>query len=191
MFQTQLQRMCAAPAMQRQMMCTSQFIVPTQQRHFAVSEKTLKARMKTVNNIRKITKAMKMVATSKMKADLWRLMDGKHFGVSSVDMMFTSDKYMKDRAPATPSDPEELIVAITSDKGMCGGINSGIIKGVRTYVNENGRNKKTIFSVGDKGTVGLQRPLSDILKVGVSEVSTPYNYPTVMALAEHIIQAGE
>lgn len=191
MFQTQLQRMCAAPAMHRQMMCASQLIVPTQQRHFAVSEKQLKARMKTVNNIRKITKAMKMVATSKMKADLKRLLDGKNFGVSSVDMMFTSDKYMKDRAPATPSDPEELIVSITSDKGMCGGTNSGIIKSVRTYVQANGRQKKKIFSVGDKGTIVIQRAMSDLLTVGVSEISTPYNYPTVMALAEHIIQAGE
>lgn len=63
---SQLQRMCAAP-MQRNLMATSQFLVPTQTRQFAVSEKELKARMKTVNNIRKITKAMKMVATSKMK----------------------------------------------------------------------------------------------------------------------------
>ena len=37
----------------------------------------------------------------------------------------------------------------------------------------------------------MQRPLADLLKVGISEVSTPYNYPTVMALSEHIIAAGE
>ena len=80
--------MCANPMLHRQM-AASQFLVPTQQRHFAASEKELKQRMKTVNNIRKITKAMKMVATSKMKADLKRLLDGKNFGVSSVDMMFT------------------------------------------------------------------------------------------------------
>lgn len=39
-------------------------------RQFAVSEKALKIRMKSVNSIRKITKAMKMVAASKMKGDL-------------------------------------------------------------------------------------------------------------------------
>ena len=138
MFQTQLQRMCATPALQRSL-ATSQLLVPTQQRYFAASEKELKQRMKTVNNIRKITKAMKMVATSKMKADLQRLLNGKNFGVNSVDMMFASDKYMKDRAPVAPNDPSELIVAISSDKGMCGAINSGIIKDVRNYINEKGR----------------------------------------------------
>ena len=33
--------------------------------------------------------------------------------------------------------------------------------------------------------------MADILKVNISEISTPYNYPTVMALSEHLIQAGE
>jgi len=105
--------------------------------------------------------------------------------------MFTSDKYMKDRAPQVSSDAEELLVCLTSDKGMCGSINSGIIRNVRDYVLEHGRAKKTIFSIGDKGTVGMQRPFKDLLKVGISEISTPYNYPTVMAVTEHIIQAGD
>ena len=189
--QTQLQRMCANPLLQRNMLATSTLLVPTQQRYFAASEKELKQRMKTVNNIRKITKAMKMVATSKMKADLVRLLNGKNFGTSSLDMMFTSDKYMKDRAPQAPAECDELLVCISSDKGMCGSINSGIIKDVRTYVASGNRNKMSIFSVGDKGTVSLQRPLADILKVGISEVSTPYNYPTVMAISEHVIKAAE
>jgi hypothetical protein len=49
---------------------------------------------------------MKMVATSKMNADMGRLLNGKNFGVHAVDMMFTSDKYMKDRAPSASQDPE-------------------------------------------------------------------------------------
>ena len=105
--------------------------------------------------------------------------------------MFQTDKWMTDRAPSMPADPEELIVALSSDKGMCGSINSGIIRGVRDYVNETGRAKKSIFSIGDKGTVAMQRPMADLLRVGVSEVSTPYNYPTVMALAEHIINEAD
>ena len=91
---SQLQRMCAAPTkmmFQRNLMAPSQFLVPVQQRSFAVSEKELKARMKTVNNIRKITKAMKMVATSKMKADLTRLNNGKNFGLNAVEHIFTTD----------------------------------------------------------------------------------------------------
>jgi len=51
--------------------------VPVSQRDFAVSEKTLMLRIKAVRNIGKITKAMKMVAASKMRGDLERLSNGK------------------------------------------------------------------------------------------------------------------
>ena len=66
-------------------------IVATPNRNFAVSEKQLKIRMKSVRSIGKITKAMKMVAASKMKGDLRRLNDGKDFGLNAVDMIFKSD----------------------------------------------------------------------------------------------------
>ena len=132
--------MCA-PMLRSNMLAPSQFLIPTQQRYFAASEKELKRRMKTGKNIQKITKAMKMVATSKMKADMGRLMNGKNFGINAVDMMFTSDKYMRDRAPSATLDPEQLIVAISSDKGMCGATNSGIFRNVRDYVKQGNRNK--------------------------------------------------
>ena len=48
-------------------------LVPVIKRGFAVNEKQIKLRMKSVSSIEKITKAMKMVAASKMKGDLRRL----------------------------------------------------------------------------------------------------------------------
>ena len=167
-------------------------LVATQTRNFAVSEKELKIRMKTVNSIKKITKAMKMVAASKMRGDLMRLDAGKHFGHNSIDMMFKCDTYMQRKQVDVPHNPTELIVPITSDKGMCGSINSGIVRQVKGYVNDRpDRSKLSIFSVGDKGTTGLARPLPDLLKVGLSEIQTPYNYPTVMAISEHIVKNAE
>jgi F-type H+-transporting ATPase subunit gamma len=66
-------------------------LINSQQRSFAVSEKALKIRMKSVGSIGKITKAMKMVSASKMKGDLARLAAGKDFGHQAVDMIFKSD----------------------------------------------------------------------------------------------------
>jgi len=51
--------------------------------------------MKSVNNIRKITKAMKMISSMKMKGELRRLANGKHFGINSVDMIFKTDTYLQ------------------------------------------------------------------------------------------------
>ena len=74
-------------------------IASLQHRDFAASEKQLRIRMKSVDSIRKITKAMKMVAASKMKQDLARLQDGKNYGVNSVDMIFKSDQHMQRKMP--------------------------------------------------------------------------------------------
>jgi len=188
-----MQRFCAGGRMLHQsqnLMATSQFLVPTQQRYFGANEKALKIRMKSVNSIKKITKAMKMVATAKMKGDLVRLAAGKNFGVGAIDTMFAADAEARGKT-TTAGDGSELLVPITSDKGMCGSINSGIIRDVRDYIADKDRSKLTIFSIGDKGTVGLQRRMGDMLKVSVSEIHTPYNYPTAMALAENIIQMSE
>ena len=68
-------------------------------RGFAVNEKQIKQRRKSVISIEKITKAMKMVAASKMRGELTRLEAGKKFGYNSVDMIFKSDAYLQRKAP--------------------------------------------------------------------------------------------
>lgn len=160
--------------------------MPVAQRDFAVSEKVLSIRIKAVKNIGKITKAMKMVAASKMRGDLERLNNGRHFGFGSIDMMMKCDPYMQRRAPDMPANPKELLVPITSDKGLCGATNSGIFRTVRTYIGTKDRTKIKIFSIGDKGSLALRRPFPDLLKVSISEIDTPYNFPMVMAVGEHI-----
>lgn len=138
--QSRLQRMCAGPV-QHQMVMNSRFLVPMANRNFAATEKQLMTRLKSVTNIRKITKAMKLVAASKMKGDLNRLLAGKNFGNASIDMMLKTDLYMQRRAPEMPSAPRTLIVPITSDKGMCGGVNSQLLKQVREFINHQDRSK--------------------------------------------------
>jgi hypothetical protein len=81
--------------MQARMALNTQFLIPQPQRNFAASEKQLRLRMKSVNNIRKITKAMKMISSMKMKGELRRLQNGKNFGINAVDMMFKTDTYMQ------------------------------------------------------------------------------------------------
>jgi len=142
--------------------------------------------MKSVNSIRKITKAMKMVSASKMKQDLARLQAGRNFGANAVDMMFKSDQYMQRQMGNEPSDPVQVIVPITSDKGLCGAVNSSIVREVKKMAKDINRSKTTIFSIGDKGSVGMLRPFPDMLKTSISQVGTPYNYPTIMAMAVHI-----
>lgn len=188
-----MQRFCAGAARNMRIqnhLASSQFLIPVPQRHFGANEKQLKIRMKSVRSIGKITKAMKMVATSKMKGDLNRLNNGKEFGVGAIDTLFNHDTYMKERIPPMKDGPE-LLVPITSDKGLCGAINSGIVRDVRGYINQSDRSRIKILSIGDKGTVAFARPFADILAAGVSQIQTPYNYPTAMALSDLITRKAE
>jgi F-type H+-transporting ATPase subunit gamma len=160
-------------------------------RNFGASEKALKLRMKSVTSIGKITKAMKMVAASKMKGDLLRLSNGKAFGNNAIEMMFKCDTYMQRRAPEAPANPKTLLVPLTSDKGLCGGTNSGIVRALRDFVNANDRSKLSLFAIGEKGVAGLNRNMPDLMKIAISDVAKPINYPTVMAIAEHVIAHAE
>lgn len=161
-------------------------LAAVQHRDFAVSEKALRIRMKSVNSIKKITKAMKMVSASKMKQDLARLENGRNFGVNAVDMIFKSDQFMQRKKGQEQQDPVTVIVPITSDKGLCGAVNSSIVREIKKMAPHINRNKTSIFSIGEKGTSGLARPFPDMLKTSISQVGTPFNYPTVMAMAVNI-----
>jgi len=142
--------------------------------------------MKSVGSIGKITKAMKMVSAAKMKSDLARLDKGKHYGCDAIDMIFKSDQFMQRKMPAESADPSITYVPLSSDKGLCGAINSSVVRDIKKLVIGANRSKIKIFSVGEKGTVGMCRPFPDMLKQSITNVGTPYNYPTVMALAVHI-----
>lgn len=94
-----------------------------QMNFFSGAEKLIKGRMKVVSNIGKITLAMKMVSSSKRRQDLLRLDHGKDFAVNMVPTMFENDSWSKSKQE--PFEPKKiLMVPVTTDKGLCGSINS-------------------------------------------------------------------
>lgn len=51
---------------------------------------------------------------------------------------------------------------VTSDKGLCGGTNSTIVREVKALVKAD-RNAYKVFVIGDKGSIALSRPLPDLM----------------------------
>lgn len=70
-----------------------------------------------------------------------------------------------------------MLVPITTDKGLCGGVNSNIIREVKAMIKAD-RSAYKIFVVGDKGSVALSRSMSDILDSAITNINTPMNFPT-------------
>jgi len=126
-----------------------------------------------------------MVAAAKMRGELKRLEDGKRFGYKSVDMIFKSDAYLQRKAPQPDGhDASEFLVPLTSDRGLCGGINSSIVRELKTYVKDKNRAKLRIMPVGEKGSMAMIRPFPDLIRSSISDIGSPCNYPTIMAIAD-------
>merc|ERR1712023_504355 len=110
--------------------------------------KELKIRMASVESIKKITASMKMVAAARMKSAEARMERVRPF--SRVG------KSMIESAPADVESGKELVVVLTSDRGLCGGINSSLIRAVRHHIAST-KNECKVIVCGEKGKAGLQR----------------------------------
>jgi F-type H+-transporting ATPase subunit gamma len=98
----------------------------------------LKGRIKSVENTRKITRTMEMVATSKMKRAQDRVMAARPFAtvlsdvISSLYSAELAERFPLLRQPATVR--RAAVLVLTSNRGLAGGFNSNIIKEARNLI---------------------------------------------------------
>ena len=111
----------------------------------------MKQRMKSVANIVKITKAMKMVAAA-------RLRNAQTNVIQSRGMREGMHRMMGD-LPSGEGVETLVSVPVTSDRGLCGGINSTVNKYTRQIDGLNEAEKTSYVVVGEKGRAGLSRDL--------------------------------
>lgn len=158
----------------------------TSARHFGATEKQVKQRIRSVSNIEKITKAMKMVAASKVRGDLARLAAGQNFGHVAITKMFEFDTYMQRKAPPEEQQPKMFLVPFSSDRGLCGSINSSIVREVRDFIKGYEREKCKILVIGDKGSAGLLRNFPDCVEQCTSDLGSPMNFELISSIADRV-----
>lgn len=142
----------------------------------------VKQRMRSVQNIQKITKAMKMVAASKMR-------QAQAATERSRGMVQPLIKLLGDYPAADV--PNNVVVAVTSDKGLCGGINTTISKYTRATLNIcDGEGKEnSIFVVGEKGRGQLQRDQADKIAATVADTAKGrITFALASSIAEEILK---
>merc|ERR1711868_329886 len=94
-----------------------------QQQRGMANLKAIAIRLKSVKNIQKITQSMKMVSAAKYARAERDLKAARPYG-TGTQAFYEHAKVEEDEAPAK----KELYVALTSDRGLCGGIHSSICK---------------------------------------------------------------
>jgi len=98
----------------------------------------LKGRIKSVENTKKITRTMEMVATSKMKRAVDRVAAARPYAAALAEVI--GDLYSDELAEQFPllRQPTQIRraahIVLTSNRGLCGGFNANLVKEARTQL---------------------------------------------------------
>lgn len=151
--------------------------------------KDLKNRINSVTSTQKITKAMKMVAASKLRRAQEAAEAARPYAERMENVLSGLADSVKGIAGApkllvgTGADKTHLVIVATSERGLCGGFNTSIVKAARLKIQELTNAGKTvkILCIGRKGFAQLQRiygekiievvDLSEVKNLGFSDVS--------------------
>jgi F-type H+-transporting ATPase subunit gamma len=154
------------------------------------SLKDLKNRIGSVKNTRKITKAMQMVAAAKLRRAQEAAEAARPYAerMNAVMAQLSTSVGTSDTAPrllaGTGADKVHLLVVMTSERGLCGGFNSTIVRLARARAIELLGQGKTlkILTVGKKGREQLKRDygqyfvahvdMGDVKRVGYVNAQT-------------------
>ena len=122
------------------------------------SLKDLRNRIDSVKSTKKITQAMKMVAASKLKKAQSLAEKSRSYSDGIEDIvkkLVLSGEYLEHPLIAKEQNEikKSLVLVVSSDRGLCGGLNTNIIKKTRFLVNklENEDKKVSIICLGKKG----------------------------------------
>jgi len=163
----------------------------------------LKKRIASVKSTQKITKAMKMVAAAKLRRAQESAEKGRPYSekMNNVILNLSNGISDKENAPkllsGTGQEKTHLCVVMTSDRGLCGGFNSNIIKKAKSYFSkilDEGKEIK-IITVGSKGNDQLKRVYGDKIIENISfKESKNANYFDADKVGKTVIgkyEAGE
>ncbi|WP_306605106.1 F0F1 ATP synthase subunit gamma [Azonexus sp.] len=143
------------------------------------SGKEIRNKIKSVENTRKITKAMEMVAASKMRKAQDRMRAARPYGekirrvAGNLSHALTEYKH-----PFLETREQKSIgmVIVTSDKGLCGGLNSNVLRMILVKMKEldSQQIKFQATCIGNKGLGFMQRAGANVVSHVIGLGDTPH-----------------
>ena len=148
--------------------------------------KEIKSRIKTVKNIGQITKAMKMVATARLKRAQERILGARPYAIRMADVMKNLASKMGEEVHpllAVRNEGKTALIVITADRGLCGSFNVNIIRQANAYLRENP--DTVLLTIGKKGRDFFRRRNVPIRKEWLG-VFPNVSYDTVLEIRDEI-----
>lgn len=154
-----------------------------QQNRGMATLKAISIRLKSVKNIQKITQSMKMVSAAKYARAERDLKQARPYGVGAQQF------YEKAEVVAKEDEPKKLYIAITSDRGLCGAVHTGVARHIRGDLAEDPNIK--VICVGDKSRAILQRLYSKNIEMVCNEIGRlPPTFLDAAKLTNAILNLG-
>jgi F-type H+-transporting ATPase subunit gamma len=151
-------------------------------------------RIRAVKSTQQITKAMKMIAASRLRKAQDRILNARPFArqmvrvLNSLAVRVDSSKHplLAERDERRPGS-RTLLVVITSDKGLCGSFNTNIIKEAGRYVAETPGREIALGLIGRKGRDFFRRRGFDVRYEAVN-IFSHVSYEDAQELAQAVIR---
>jgi F-type H+-transporting ATPase subunit gamma len=152
--------------------------------------KEIRNRITSIKSTMQITSAMKMVSAAKLKKAQDAITAMRPYSSKLTELLQNLSATLDSDASSEYSKPREvskvLIVAITSNRGLCGGFNSSITKGVMRTIQEKYSDAKVdVFSIGKKGGDVLAKKVSVVEKR--NDIYDDLTFDNVAAIAEELM----
>lgn len=143
------------------------------------STKEIRSKIKSVQNTRKITKAMEMVAASKMRRAQERMRNARPYSEKIREIVANLAKANPEYRPAYMVVREVKKVGtilVSTDKGLCGGLNTNVLRLIANQVREMQEKKISIdfTAIGSKGLQFLNRSKAKLLSQTIQLGDTPH-----------------
>jgi len=123
----------------------------------------MRRRIRSVKNTQQITKAMKMVAASKLRRAQERVVNTRPFAIQSKRVLASiASRVDQSQHPLLAHRPgvatgRTMLIVMTSDRGLCAGFNSNVVKAVGQFLRDHTGREVTLGLVGKKGRAALGR----------------------------------
>ena len=122
----------------------------------------IKNRIVGVKSTQKITRAMKMIATAKLRGAQQRIVGARPYANKIGEMLSrlaADDSLQTNPFFATRTVKKICVVVITADRGLCGAFNTNIVREATSYIKDelNNENSVSVFTLGKKATEYFSR----------------------------------
>ena len=158
------------------------------------STREIKRRIKGINSILQITKAMELVSTAKLRRARIRLAKTKPYFQTVVDDIREILTIVDDNHPLLSREKKDavLYIVLTSDKGLAGGYNANVLRLTEKAIKEDGLPSK-LMVVGTKAKDYFERRNYDIVEsyTGLSEDPEYSDARDLAAAAMDLYESGE